>query len=218
MAKLSDLLKNNLYEEIYNLNEGNLHSFVENHDCETLYGNNTYNIISDNSNWYCLGEKRAFNSCNQLVDYLNKTYNECLEYPLLNEDLTYAKFHYVNNNGKAKIHDPKPKVLVLDCDYVYNGKGQVKPGRHDVLAFNLKYAKKFKPTKQNINEIVSFAQMLRKNKKDIYQRIKEFYPDALECVRTYKPQNIEKLKKKDGWFWKRCSIADLKSSDENLWA
>lgn len=215
--KIAELAKTSLYEEIQNINENNINSFIETHDCDSLFGNYVYTYISDGSNYYCLGEKKAFNSLEQMIDYLNEKYDDCLEPPTLCENLAYAKFRYVNNNGKAKIHDPKPKVLVLDNDYTFNGKGQIKPGRHDVLAFNLHYAKKFKPTKEAIQSITSFAHLLKKDKQDIYHRIKEFYPEALECIRAYKPVNIEKLKMKNGWFWKRCSVADLTSDEENEW-
>lgn len=216
MANLSKLLQSSLYEKVYSLNEDNLHDFHLNNSCSTIYGNCAYNIISDGSNWYCIGEKKPFNSVEKLIDYLNEKYNECLEYPTISEELAYAKFRYRSKfpNKGYQIHDPQPKVIVLDSDYIYNGKGKIVDGQHDILAFNINYSKNKKPDKLAIQEIVSFAQMIKKNKKDIYERIKEFYPNVIPFIRHYKPEQMTKLKKKNGWFWKQCSIADLAPKDD----
>ena len=38
--------------------------------------------------------------------------------------------------------------------------------------------------------------MLKKNDKDVYERIKKFYPQAIKYIRCYKPNQMTKLKKK----------------------
>ena len=65
--------------------------------------------------------------------------------------------------------------------------------------------------KKIIDEITTLAHQKKKNKLDIYKSIKENFPDALEYIRHYKPQYMQKIKMRPdkGWFWKKASIEDL---------
>ena len=146
-----------------------------------------------------------------MIKYINEQYDDMVDLPLT-EELVQAKFKYRSKypNKGYQIHDKRPKVIVLDNDYIYDGKGNVKPGRHDILAFNLNYSKDKKTDKKAIDEIVAFAHLLKKEKKDVYERIKKFYPEVVKNnLRCYKPQQMSKIKRKEGWFYKQCSVADL---------
>ena len=206
----NDLKEKDLREEILSLNEENIHDFFsEDRNIETLYGNTAYNYIYNQGDYFLIGENKSFSSLEKMIKYINEQYDDMVDLPL-EEELAYAKFKY----RSKKSHDKRPKVIVLDNDYIYDGKGNVKPGRHDILAFNLNYSKDKKTDKKAVDEIVSFAQLLKKDKKDIYQRIKKFYPEIVKNnIRCYKPERMKKLKKKDGWFWKQCSVVDLAPSD-----
>lgn len=207
----SDLASSSLTEEVLNINEENINEFFsKDYPIKTLYGNMTYNILYESGDWYILGENKIFSSLKKLINYINEEYDDMLDIPL-EEDLAYAKFRYKSDNS----HDPKPKVLVLDNDYIYNGRGKIVPGQHDILAFNLNYSKNKKIDKQAVDEITTFAHMIKKNKQDIYKRIKAWRPEVIPMIRHYKPENMRKLKKKEGWFWRQCSIADLKGDEEN---
>ena len=207
----NDLKEKDLREEILSLNEENIHDFFsEDRSIETLYGNTAYNYIYNQGDYFLIGENKSFSSLEKMVKYINEQYDDMVDLPI-EEELAYAKFKY----RSKKSHDKRPKVIVLDNDYIYDGKGNVKPGRHDILAFNLNYSKDKKTDKKAVDEIVSFAQLLKKDKKDIYQRIKKFYPEIVKNnIRCYKPERMKKLKKKDGWFWKQCSVVDLAPSDD----
>lgn len=208
----NDLKEKDLREEILSLNEENIHDFFsEDRNVETLYGNTAYNYIYNQGDYFLIGEEKPFSSLEKMVKYINEQYDDMVDLPI-EEELAYAKFKY----RSKKSHDKHPKVIVLDNDYIYDGKGNIKPGRHDILAFNLNYSKNKKIDKQAVDEIVSFAHLLKKDKKDVYQRIKKFYPEIVKNnLRCYKPERMKKLKKKDGWFWKQCSVVDLApNSDE----
>lgn len=213
----NDLVSSSLAEEIMNINENNLTEFFsKDYPIITLYGNVPYNILYESGDWYIIGEKKIFSSINKLIDYINEKYDDMLEVPALNEDLAYAKFRYRSKypDKGYQIHDKHPKVLVLDNDYIYNGKGKVVPGQHDILAINLNYSKTKKIDKQAVQEITSFAHMIKKDKLDIYKRIKEWRPEIIPLIRHYKPEQMTKLKKKDGWFWRQCSVADLTGDED----
>ena len=205
------LASSSLTEEILNINEENINEFFsKDYPIITLYGNMTYNILYESGDWYILGEDKIFSSVEKLIKYINEKYNDNVDKPILTETLSYAKFRYKSDNS----HDPRPKVLVLDNDYIYNGHGKVVPGQHDILAFNLNYSKDKKMDKKSVDEITTFAHMIKKDKQDIYKRIKAWRPEVIPMIRHYKPENMRKLKKKEGWFWRQCSIADLKGDEE----
>ena len=214
--KFNNLIEEDLREEVLSLNEENIHDFFsEERDVNTLYGNLTYNYIYNQGDYFLLGENKSFSSLEQMIKYINEQYEDMVDLPI-NEELAYAKFRYRSKypNKGYQIHDKSPKIVVLDNDYIYDGKGNVKPGRHDVLAFNLNYSKDKKMDKRAVDEIVAFAHLLKKDKKDIYKRIKDFYPNVIKYIRCYKPDRMTKLKKKDGWFWKQCSVKDLCYKDD----
>lgn len=214
--KFNDLT-DTLREEIISLNEENIHEFFsKNRDINSLYGNVVYNYINDSGDYYLLGENRHFSSLQKMVKFINERYNDMIDVPL-NEELAYAKFRYRSKypNKGYQIHDKKPKVIVLDNDYCWT-KGKKNPNRHDILAFNLNYSDQAKIDRKAIDEITTFAYMIKKNDKDVYERIKKFYPEAIKYIRCYKPNQMTKLKKKDGWFWKACSVADLAPTDKDF--
>lgn len=211
---VSNILKNSNLEETYKYLYENKIPLIR------LYGNYQYTILEDAGEYWLIGHNQPFNSLNSLVNYINETYDDMVEIPsyLLSEDLAYAKFRYCSKypNKGYQIHDPKPKVLVLDNDYIYNGKGKVVEGQHDVLAINLNYSKEKRLDRQSVDEITTFAHMLKKDKLDIYERIKAWRPEVIKYIRHYKPERMTKLKKKQGWFWRQCSVADLKGDED--WA
>ena len=214
--KFEDLIKEDLSNKILSINEENIKDYsFEN--IQTLYVNYAYNILENQGDYFIIGENKIFKSLEELVKYINEEYNEIIDLPL-NEGLTYAKFKYRSKypNKGYQIRDKHPKVIVLDNDYCWDGKGNRKPDRHDVLAFNLNYSDDKKIDKKAVDEIVSFAHLLRKDKKDIYQRIKKFYPEIIKNIRCYKPDRMTKIKRKDGWIWKQCSVVDLNSTNEWL--
>lgn len=209
--KLQDLLSENDIHKIFNyINENNL-------DLLELNGYSPYYVLYEHGDYHLIGLNKTFPTINKTIKYINETFNECIDNPYytLNENLAMAKFKYTNYKN-----DPKPKTIVLDADYVYNGKGKVVPNQHDILAFNINYAKDKKLTKQAIQEITTFANMLKKDKKDIYQRIKDFYPEALKYIRHYKPEFMQGIKMKKGWFWKKASVADIEdynNKQKDIW-
>ena len=95
---------------------------------------------------------------------------------VITESMRMAKFSY----EKYKT-DPNPKILILDDNYKYNGKGKIIPGQHDILGFNINYAEKAK-----------------KEKIDIYKEIKEKFPNSLKYIRHYRRSFIKNFKEKKG--------------------
>jgi len=128
----------------------------------------------------------------------------------INEELQYIKFSYKSENS----NDPKPKVAVLD--FVYPGRaGQKTYGqREDLLGFNLNYAPDKKYAKRALDEIDTFARLISAGKKEKWERIADFFPDAKEFVRRYKRENMKAIKRKDGWFWKKANFDDLIKFDK----
>lgn len=170
-----------------------------------IIGRNTYVALNESGCWYLPGVDREFGSLSEVGKYL--------EEDLIDEGLSYAKFRYRSRypDRGYQIHDRHPHVLVLDADYIYNGRGKVVPGQHDVLAFNVKkYSEDFKEDTRAIQEIVMFAQLVRKDgKQDVYRRIRDLFPEALKYIRHYKPERMTSVKKKNGLFWRKCSVVDL---------
>ena len=51
--------------------------------------------------------------------------------------------------------------------------------------------------------------MIKKDKKDVYQRLKDLYPECTKYIRHYKPEYMKGIKMKKGWMWRSASIADI---------
>ena len=71
----------------------------------------------------------------------------------------------------------------------------------------------------HIDDIVlsSFCPNTNKvDKKEKYQRIKDFYPDALPYIRRYKKKHIKKLKLKKGKLWEPADWTDCEDYDKEL--
>ena len=103
-----------------------------------------------------------------------------------------AKFSY----EKYKT-DPNPKILILDDNYKYNGKGKIIPGQHDILGFNINYIKSKKDI-EKIKKIYNIAEKAKKEKIDIYKEIKEKFPNSLKYIRHYRRSFIKNFKEKKG--------------------
>ena len=78
---------------------------------------------------------------------------------VITESMRMAKFSY----EKYKT-DPNPKILILDDNYKYNGKGKIIPGQHDILGFNINYIKSKKDI-EKIKKIYNIAEKAKKEKK-----------------------------------------------------
>ena len=96
---------------------------------------------------------------------------------VITESMRMAKFSY----EKYKT-DPNPKILILDDNYKYNGKGKIIPGQHDILGFNINYIKSKKDI-EKIKKIYNIAEKAKKEKIDIYKEIKEKFPNSLKYTR-----------------------------------
>lgn len=216
--KLKDLQDKDLSNKIINLNEENLRSFFKENDLNisSLYGNRVFNYTFYNGRYFLLGESVSFGSLREMINFINENNNEIVDV-ILKEELSFVKFRYRSKypDKGYQIHDKKPKVIVLDNDYCWRN-GKKDPNRHDVLAFNLHYSDKAKIDKKAVDEITTFAYMLKKNDKDVYKRIKEFYPEIIKYIRCYKPERMTKIKKKDGWVWKQASVVDLAPADKDF--
>lgn len=130
---------------------------------------------------------------------------------LLNEELPLIKFKYGNYKK-----DKTPKVQVLDFNYP-GIKGQKTYGqREDILGFNVNYFKEKKTGKEAIDDIDTFARLIKADNKEKYQRIKDFYPDALPYIRRYKKKHIKKLKLKKGKLWEPADWVDCEEYDKDL--
>ena len=128
---------------------------------------------------------------------------------LLNEELPLIQFKYTNTKN-----DKYPKVKVLDFNYK-GIKGQKTYGqRHDVLGFNHNYFRDKKKDGQAIDDIHSFAELLKADNKEKYKRIKDFYPDALKYIRRYKKSNIKELKMKKGALWYPADWVEAEKNKE----
>jgi hypothetical protein len=122
---------------------------------------------------------------------------------LLNEDLPLIKFKYENSK-----HNKVPRVKVLDFHYK-GAEGQKSFGKSDdLLGFNTNYFKDKKKGKDAIDDIDSFARLLKADNKEKYQRIKDFYPDAIPYIRRYKKEHIKKLRLKKGFLWHPANWED----------
>ena len=111
---------------------------------------------------------------------------------VITESMRMAKFSY----EKYKI-DPNPKILILDDNYKYNGKGKIIPGQHDILGFNINYIKSKKDI-EKIRKIYNIAEKAKKEKIDIYKEIKEKFPNSLKYIRHYRRSFIKNFKEKKG--------------------
>ena len=131
---------------------------------------------------------------------------------VITESMRMAKFSY----EKYKT-DPNPKILILDDNYKYNGKGKIIPGQHDILGFNINYIKSKKDIEKNkeknnifiekglidrigekIKKIYNIAEKAKKEKIDIYKEIKEKFPNSLKYIRHYRRSFIKNFKEKKG--------------------
>ena len=139
---------------------------------------------------------------------------------VITESMRMAKFSY----EKYKT-DPNPKILILDDNYKYNGKGKIIPGQHDILGFNINYIKskkdiekikkkiiteqheilgknnnniKSKKDKKKKKKIYNIAEKAKKEKIDIYKEIKEKFPNSLKYIRHYRRSFIKNFKEKKG--------------------
>lgn len=111
---------------------------------------------------------------------------------IITESMRMAKFSY----EKYKT-DPNPKILILDDNYKYNGKGKIIPGQHDILGFNINYIKSKKDI-EKIKKIYNIAEKAKKEKIDIYKEIKEKFPNSLKYIRHYRRSFIKNFKEKKG--------------------
>ena len=111
---------------------------------------------------------------------------------VITESMRMAKFSY----EKYKT-DPNPKILILDDNYKYNGKGKIIPGQHDILGFNINYIKSKKDI-EKIRKIYNIAEKAKKEKIDIYKEIKEKFPNSLKYIRHYRRSFIKNFKEKKG--------------------
>lgn len=111
---------------------------------------------------------------------------------VITEDMRTAKFSYDNYKN-----DPNPKILILDDNYRFNGRGKEIPNQHDILGYNINYVKNSKEIKK-IKEIFNTAEKAKKEKLDIYKEIKEKYPASLRYIRHYKKSAIKNFKEKKG--------------------
>ena len=111
---------------------------------------------------------------------------------VITESMRMAKFSY----EKYKT-DPNPKILILDDNYKYNGKGKIIPGQHDILGFNINYIKSNKDI-EKIKKIYNIAEKAKKEKIDIYKEIKEKFPNSLKYIRHYRRSFIKNFKEKKG--------------------
>lgn len=111
---------------------------------------------------------------------------------VITESMRMAKFSY----EKYKT-DPNPKILILDDNYKYNGKGKIISGQHDILGFNINYIKSKKDI-EKIKKIYNIAEKAKKEKIDIYKEIKEKFPNSLKYIRHYRRSFIKNFKEKKG--------------------
>ena len=111
---------------------------------------------------------------------------------VITESMRMAKFSY----EKYKT-DPNPKILILDDNYKYNGKGKIITGQHDILGFDINYIKSKKDI-EKIKKIYNIAEKAKKEKIDIYKEIKEKFPNSLKYIRHYRRSFIKNFKEKKG--------------------
>lgn len=128
---------------------------------------------------------------------------------LLNEDLAYVKFKYDNYKN-----DPTPRVKVLDTEYP-GIKGQKTYGqRKDLLGWNINYFKNKRYAKQAIDDITSFAKLLSADNKEMYDRIKYFFPEQAKFIRRYMMRHVKGLKHRKGIFWRTATKPDIKKYND----
>ena len=111
---------------------------------------------------------------------------------VITESMRMAKFSY----EKYKT-DPNPKILILEDNYKYNGKGKIIPGQHNIIGFNINYIKSKKDI-EKIKKIYNIAEKAKKEKIDIYKEIKEKFPNSLKYIRHYRRSFIKNFKEKKG--------------------
>ena len=114
---------------------------------------------------------------------------------VITESMRMAKFSY----EKYKT-DPNPKILILDDNYKYNGKGKIISGQHDILGFNINYIKSKKDI-EKIKKSYNIAEKAKKEKIDIYKEIKGKFPNSLKYIRHYRRSFIKNFKEKKGFLF-----------------
>lgn len=125
------------------------------------------------------------------------------------ETITPVKFHYTNYK-----HDKTPKVMVLDFDYEGRPGQKTYGQRKDLLGWNINYFENKEEAVRSINDIDTFAKMLSANKLEKYRRIRYFFPEQYSYIRRYNKEFVKNLKVKNGWFWTRTTIEDLKNKED----
>lgn len=115
--------------------------------------------------------------------------------------LPLIKFNYEKPN-----HCKTPLVKVLDYDY----KGQLQQKsygeRKDILGFNIKKDKDRKKHSKELDDLYAFSEYSGFNKKELYNRIKEFDPDIIKFIRRYNKSKIKKPKIKGTIFWRGLNL------------
>ena len=115
--------------------------------------------------------------------------------------LPLIKFDYDKpNNCKT------PLVKVLDFDY----KGQLGQksygNRSDILGFNMKNVASVKKQSKELDDLAAFSEFSGLNKKELYDRIKEFDPEIIKSIRRYNKNKIKHPKKKGTLFWMNLEL------------
>jgi len=137
-------------------------------------------------------------TCKKCGFIYNTSVDNCPNCGVLKESLQYIKFHYTNYK-----HDKRPKVKVLDHNYLGQINQKSYGKRKDILGYNLNYVKNRKEAIKAIDDISNFGDMLSNNKEEKYRRIKYFFPEQSKFIRRYMKKHMKGIKEKNGLLWKK---------------
>jgi len=127
----------------------------------------------------------------------------------LNEALELVKFSY-GNHSKNTPSSKRPRVKVID--YNYPGRvGQKTYGqRRDLLGWNISYYSNKRYARKAVDEIHSFSKLLGADNKELYSRVKYFFPEQAALLRRYKKSKISNLKRKGAiGLWRKTNYGEL---------
>jgi hypothetical protein len=129
----------------------------------------------------------------------------------LNERLLYVKFKYDNFK-----QDPRPRVKVLDFEYPGQENQKSYGQRKDLLGWNINYFSNKKQAREAIDDIADFARLLAANKLEMYQRIRDLFPEQAQYLRRYNRDFVKGIKERKGILWRRADLNDLTKREPDI--
>lgn len=129
---------------------------------------------------------------------------------VLLEELALVRFKYDNYK-----EDPRPQVKVLDFKYPGIAGQKTYGKREDLLGWNLNYFTNKRYARRAIDDITDFAKMLAASKKEMYERIKFFFPEQAAFLRRYMRKHVKGLRHRKNLLWRKTDYDKLEDINKD---